>query len=327
MRPFIFTIVLPLLIGNIIIINEDKNIDINCQLIGPYEENSGEKLIDVQVTNKNTLFSCVGNLILKISNAKLTEFTYYRQNGVSIPKLSTKTLAVPFPTDYFYEHEMSVELAFQTGIDKQSTCKFVVVSISPKHFDISKLPSQKYNNDKSFVRIKNNKAIYFKEEFDFQFFSKRLNVKDYYRLPLDDYYFTYDSLGSFIYNEAYISFEDPLNVFPLIDSFDQLNGKRIELELSMNIPDVYFYFKKSLYVEPNYLLMSNSLKEGLIKTNHFYFPVYRLKELNGMQFRITINGLGHTRNSFSFTFSYYSDKYLVGNCSNATYCVVGGVYS
>lgn len=327
MKHLIIAIVLPLLIGNIIVIGEDKNVSISCPMIGPYEENSGEKSIDVQITNKNTVFPCLGNFTLKISNDKLKKFTYYHQDGINISKLSTKTLVVPIPTNYFYDHKMNVELAFQVTIDKQSACKFVIESISPKHFDISKLPAKKYSKDESFIRIKDNKVSYFKEEFDFQFFSKRLSVRNYYRLPLDDYYFTYDSLGSFAYAEAYISFGDPLNVFPLIDSVNQFKEKRVELELSMNIPDVYFYFKKPLYVEPNYLLMSNLPKEGLVKTNFFYFPIYKLKELNGMQFKICINKLGHTKNSFSYTFSYYSDKYLVGNCNNADYCVVGGIYS
>ena len=325
MKPSILLIILPLMISKIIII-DSKYISLSCPLIGPYQENSGDKKIEVHIHNSNSFIQFFGKLSVKISNDELPLTTYYVSPTLSIPNSSKLVHEVPFTTDYFFNRKMKVELLFQVNDGKIASCDFELESIKPECFEIEKLKNQTYSKDKAFVRITNNKVTYFNEKFDFQFYPKNIYSLNYYRLTLDYYNFDYDSFGPLVYDDAYLSFEDSGNLFPLIEPIGESMEKRVPVELRTNLPDVFPFFKSPLYVDPTYLLMSNSYKEGLVKTNHFYLPINRLKELNGYQFKINIERLGQTKNSFSFSFTYQSDRYLIGSCQNSDYCVVGGIY-
>lgn len=172
-----------------------------------------------------------------------------------------------------------------------------------------------------------NKAFNLGEEeeleiYNFSNLSHIVEIDYYHHLDISSLNFVYKGYKAFSYEEAYLTFNDEHNLYPLIK--EDNNKKVISLKLIQTETEISFAFN-DLYVNKATLEMSSVPREEYLKTNYFYFPKNKLNSLQGLSFDINVRGMGSYPLSFNYSFIINIDALLIGPCSLSEYCVVGGV--
>ena len=177
-----------------------------------------------------------------------------------------------------------------------------------------------YYNDKTRFYA-NGKFIL--EELEFPGFKKILTTDRYNRILINEYYLTYYSPEYFTYESAFLLYEDKKDIFKHVKVNDE-GYKQIPLKLTEQGNRVYLDFEGNFGIDPNSLEMyiPNS---GKTMTNYFYVPKNTGSLLNGETFKIRINGAGFSHFFIECSVQFYVDTFIIGDCVEGDYCVIGGV--
>ncbi|MDY0177809.1 MAG: hypothetical protein RBR85_01020 [Bacilli bacterium] len=295
-------------------------------LTSAYEENSGTQYLTLTIKSPSSfVFLKNTKLFLKIENDDLPLMTFYELPSLTLWYFETTTIDLPIPTHLYFEHRFKAHIILEYDMIFKVEIEIDFCSFSPQEIKINELESQKYVQEKVCFQIIDNKVIYQDEEFNFSSFHEELILPHYYRLDLDSFILEYLYHLPFKYESAFLSFEDPDNLFPLVD---EKSEEIKELELKINkLGDNHMFLSFSpLYVEENYHWASNTFKEGLLSTSYFYLPLNKQEEIYGKNFTLILKGLGETKNDYYFDFAYYFENNLFGSCQTSDYCLSGGVY-
>lgn len=164
---------------------------------------------------------------------------------------------------------------------------------------------------------------YLRERFYFDNIPATFANQDYFTLPLDGFTFTYYHEGhSFSYTEAYLTCDDPHNLFPYMKSDGIV---KIPLKLTQNKRNITIGYKNNMYVDEYDLTMSLTAKLGYSQTSTFYMPRGKNKELDETEFKIVIISAGKQDTDITMPVTYYSLNNRFGNCDDSEYCVRGGI--
>lgn len=300
------------------------NIKITTSFMGPFIENGEVHNMNVSLYNSRIdILPVTGTLKLKIRNDEVVEFTYFSSSQITLKKKESVAVNIPFPTDFFANGKCHCTIYFQAQIPYLTIVEFDVFSTSKKIIDIATLENRIYVNDKIGFQIVENEIFYKNEQYDFRGFLDELISDKYYRLELEQFYFVYESEKQFSYEKAFVTFEDPSNVFPLLEEDD--GQKAIPLKVyTLNDNKIQILFDK-LYVEENYLWMSSTYKDGLTISPYFYLPLNAQEKLFGLNLRLVITNAGEEQNDFYFDFEFYFGNNLFGDCQTSDFCLIGGV--
>lgn len=149
------------------------------------------------------------------------------------------------------------------------------------------------------------------------------DVDNYYRLPLEDTFITYECGLLFPGCTAHLHFTDYLKVFPYLDNDKEVPTFDIPLKVNGKIGGVSFSFPSVMYVNPSTLDMSLEARPGFSATRYFYLPKNRSEELLDQTFYLAVKDFGYGKTSFTWPIKYTNNHHLIGDCSNSDYCVIG----
>ncbi|MCH5179880.1 MAG: hypothetical protein J1F32_01535 [Erysipelotrichales bacterium] len=129
-----------------------------------------------------------------------------------------------------------------------------------------------------------------------------------------DSYFFQDELQ---FDEITMEIMDKNNIFPLLTHKEDTVIINLELEKKNNM--YYLSLLDKLYVYNDTLILSNSPKDGFVRTNYLYIPKNCLEE----QFDITIKfkSLGLQKINCYYNYILWRNKKFVGSCSSSLNCV------
>ena len=149
------------------------------------------------------------------------------------------------------------------------------------------------------------------------------DVDNYYRLPLDNTFITYECGLTFPGCTAHLHFTDYLKIFPYLDSDEEVPSFDIPLRTIVKKNGVSFAFPSVMYVNSKTLEMSLEARPGFIQTHYFYLPKNRSEELLDQNFVLDIRDFGYGKTSFMWEIKYTNNHHLIGDCSDSDYCVIG----
>lgn len=300
------------------------NVKISTEVMGPFTANSDPYNVNVTLFNsKIVLMPVRGNLKLEVKNRSMNQMMYFKSEEITLQNNQTTSKSIPLPMGYFFEGTCHFTLSFEAQLPYFTIVEFDIFESGSKHIEIGTLENGLYTDESVGFQIIENKVIYKNEHYDFRGFSSELICENYYRLELEQFYFVYESHASFIYEKAFLSFEDPFDVFPLLEEENEL--KIVPLKVFTLNDDKFQITFDKLYVEENYLWMSSTYKEGLAPSPYFYLPLNVQEELFGIELRLSILKAGGGRNDFHFSFDLYFGNNLFGACHSSDFCLVGGM--
>lgn len=161
------------------------------------------------------------------------------------------------------------------------------------------------------------------ESFLFDEYRDYVECDEYYRLLFSNLSFMYQYPTSFTYKNARIKFMDKYNLYPLIkkdgDNYTSVDISLINQEGRVKIET------NNLFYNPTSLETND---QGIgSKSNYLFVPKGRGKQISEYQFIIEVNEIGINKTSFTHDLETSVSPYFLGNCTDADYCVVGGVKS
>lgn len=299
-------------------------IKISSLVMGPFSENSGAQNMNLTLYNSRTEIAPIRGVIkLKVENDELPQFTHFISSEITLTRKVPAVADIPLPTSFFFNGACRFTLSFEAQLPYWTIIDFEAFTISKKSIEINSLENALYENEKIGFQIVENQVIYKTEKYDFRGFPSELLSENYYRLELNQFYFVYESEKDFAYEKAFLSFEDPFDVFPLLEEDNE--RKIVPLKVNtLTDAKMQISFDK-LYVEENYLWMSSTYKDGLASSKYFYLPLNAQEELFGLELRLSIIKAGDGQSDFHFDFEFYFGNNLFGDCHSSDFCLVGGV--
>ena len=176
---------------------------------------------------------------------------------------------------------------------------------------------------------------YYRDIFSFEDFTPFKTRNYYHRLDISSFsFFFYNDYceNNLSYENSYLEIEENQN-FQLYRylSPDNYNGfRRLNTRIERDLLFANHYMVKldqKLYVNPYTLIMSSTPLDGFVETRYFYFPKAYYDDCHITDFRLVITGLTINLYDLKYSFSYETDKPLLGNCSIAQYCIETSVGS
>jgi hypothetical protein len=283
--------------------------------ISPYEKNNSFS-IDINYHSpllEQTL------LQVTITNTKYNEQIIYARSINVIGNFSTSIMIYPYLIDDYYSC---------IGLYAYGNNFNVVqdIMIYPqKEFIIDQFvieDEQIFNGSVSKSLITSSGVSEYQyEQISFINFNGYIEHDYYLRLELEqlklriepnDYPSSQTMLG-------YLYIHDPDNYFPYIHQND--DKKEVAIVLIGDDDCYKFDFYPSLYVEPLMLLTSQQNYQGFVLSSYFYMPINRFEQLKiiemEIKFTLQLQHIYHV----NYSFQYYANRRLFGNCSNSLYCV------
>jgi hypothetical protein len=298
---------------------------VSSNYIGPYYENSGDQYVTLDIRyNKFWLGQGVGDLDVKISNEEIEEFNYFHVENITLMGVQSRYVDIKIPTDYYINHKAKVRIAFYITESIYIDISFDIFSFEQETININDLIGQTYNPISSAIKLVDNEIVYFNEKIDFSLFLKDNISSSYHYLDLERYLFKYPNGYDFSYKQAELTFMDRTGLFSSLDSKNR-TIKSIPLKIISLGDEFYGFSYSSLYVRESDYAMSLTNEVYFVKTNKFYLPLNKQDEMFGFSFSIIMRDVGMLHNDYHFSFEYYFDNNLIGECSNSEYCLSGGI--
>ncbi len=170
----------------------------------------------------------------------------------------------------------------------------------------------------------NSGVITYQEKYIFNDFFDYFLIDTYYRLLINQYYFSYQFFNDLTYRKAYLILPESFNEFCYIETND--NGQIVVPLFLIKEDEKYsLSFPSTMYVNPSTLEMSITKVSGFFITSYFYLPINHLNDLSESYFSFVIEGLGYSQSNFVWTASFLVYQGLIGPCDNSNYCVIGGI--
>ena len=161
------------------------------------------------------------------------------------------------------------------------------------------------------------------EIFDFTTFGDYLDVDYYYRLELNKISFRYPNDYSFVYDSAYLWFNDSDNLFPYL-THQSNKDVYIPISLYKSGPYIFFKYNKTFYINKRTLQISDVYRSGFVTTNSFYLPINGRSKFNNKTINFELDGMGLDGISTNISLRYDVSRSLVGICKDGDYCIIGG---
>lgn len=159
------------------------------------------------------------------------------------------------------------------------------------------------------------------------YFKYKYNYFDevvYHRLTLTRFCVSYECFLDFPGCTAKLHFVDYNRVFPYLDSHTSTPTFDIPLTTYVRSGVVYFDFP-NMYVNPDTLDMSLIARPGFELTKQFFLPINKMDLLLDQVFNLQVSEFGYGKTSFSWDIKYLTNYYLIGDCNDSEYCVIGEV--
>ena len=286
-------------------------------------------IYDDNVILSGTFTDCYVLAYLKVRLKKINASSYVSSTQI-LPTQDTTSgsgefsISLPF-NKYFDVTGLTIDISLIQRSNYHTLTNFYFhiypknsIGISSKDYK-----SKDYILSNRVMKLNGQEGISVDETFSFKETRDYFSTDQYYRLNLDDIYFTYQCDESFAYTESFLTTEDVNNVF---SGLKNENGD-IEVPLSISYIDnkVSFAFKDIMYVSTSTLEMSLTPKEGFVQTKYFYLPRNKRNDLDGYEFEIYTKNIGYNDTDVSIPLVFYSGQNIVGDCLNGEYCVIGGI--
>lgn len=290
--------------------------------IGPYE--SFEQDTDISFSYK--LNKSMSNVIetLKVRNAK-TNQTYYTISKAS-HKLTKNVLhEVTFPLKthlYLGNDGLNIQIDIKSN---DETLLFKNAIIYPKENktiyvskdNVARLQSKNVGFE---MTAKDTNYVY--DDFNFYDLENYQFFDLFYGFGLSPFSFLYNS-ENLNYKSAQLSFSDKSNVYK---NMSHQNGRiNLQLDIINQGKAKIFKYHNQLYVNRVNLDISDYYIPGYEETEELFFPVNSKENFAGTEFEIVINECGYNKYNLVFNLTYDDQHYLIGNCFQSDYCIIGEV--
>lgn len=160
------------------------------------------------------------------------------------------------------------------------------------------------------------------EIFNFSTLDRGIEEDDYYYLS-PSFEIAYNFVQPFICEKASLIIDDRYNVFPYLETLIY-QYKIVHLSFRQRDTHVSFFFSQSFYVDINTLYISSSPKEGFAITSYFFLPKGMKELVEKTSFELSLTHCGYSGYNFSTRLPVFFGNNLFGDCTNSSYCVVGG---
>lgn len=284
---------------------------------------------DNNVIFKGTFSDCYVLAYLKVRLKKINATSYISSTQISpIQNTASGTgeFSISLSFDkYFSASGLTIDVSLIQRSNSSTLTNFyfniypkVSLGISSKDYK-----SKDYVISNRVIKLKGQSGTSVDETFSFKETADYFSTDQYYRLSLDNIYFTYQCEDSFAYTESFLTTEDVNNVFSGLKN--EFGDIEVPLAISYIDNKVYFTFRDTMYVSPSTLEMSLTPKDGYVQTKYFYLPRNKRNELDGYEFEIYTKNIGYNDTDVSIPLSFYSGRNVVGDCLDGDYCVIGGI--
>jgi len=303
---------------------ENKTIYVTTNRLGPYEDgifNTSHFTFRTETLFRN-----------HVSFQTFLEFDYDNKSEVIWSQDTFYTMKRGEHFDFEYDFDYS-----KMKVKDQITIRFYCLEATTNGtlaeivFDIDlRKPSAKdvyeYATYHSYYSWKYDKSIanHWDDYFDFNVIPSMAYYDTYYRLDPAIFDFIYKSDYK-RYNYAALRITNYPDCLSSLDPFN-LGIINLELELEFNEDNtIHISFRNYFYIKKSTFEQSLTPKKGYVPTKFLYLPPNHLNEMGDMHLYFMFNGVGFTRQSFFINTQFAAGRYLLGECHNSDYCVVGGV--
>lgn len=160
------------------------------------------------------------------------------------------------------------------------------------------------------------------EMFNFAPLNRGIEEDDYYYLS-PSFEIAYNFVQPFICEKASLIIDDRYNVFPYLETLIY-QYKIVHLSFRQRDTHVSFFFSQSFYVDINTLYISSLPKEGFAITSYFFLPKGMKELVEKTSFELSLTHCGYSGYNFSTRLPVFFGNNFFGDCTNSSYCVVGG---
>lgn len=160
------------------------------------------------------------------------------------------------------------------------------------------------------------------ETFNFSTLDRGIEEDNYYYFS-PSFEIAYSFTKPFICGEASLIIDDRYNVFPYLDTLIY-QYKIVHLSYRQRNTHVSFFFSQSFYVDIDTLYISSAPKEGFVVTSYFFLPKGMKEQVEKTSFKLSFTRCGYSGYNFEKKLSVFFGNNLFGDCTDSSYCVVGG---
>lgn len=293
--------------------------------IGPFVENNN----DYSISGSYKSFVNISGVVEKL-NVYLRDGTkVYTENKVrhDVVSKSKYNLTFTLPLKSLLNKDginCSIQLFNSSNEPIYDFASFNLKPISKEKITVKNYLNEAYTIDDIVVDPDHYENAH-QESFLFDGFIDYFNVDSYYRIDLNDLYLTYNSPKPFPISHGSLTFIDFNKLFPYLDNNKPLPEFNIPIVATERYGKIHFSFEEIMYVNPRTLEMSFTARPGFELTRYFYLPINKCQDLMNQVFILKMSNFGHGKISFNWNMRYTNTRYLIGDCSNSDYCVVGEV--
>lgn len=274
-----------------------------------------------------------------ITNSNGTEICFYSQTPKTYENFEKKEYKIEIAPSLLKlgSHTIRLALLNYNNVYHQTTFKLFCRNfalnrtiIQPELLDGDYVGYQDYVKFNSF-----SGHNYYRDIFSFDDFTPFKTNEFYHRLDVStfSFYFYNDYCeNSLFYENSYLEIEENQNLqlYRYISPENYSGYRRLNTKIERDSLYSNHYIVKlnqHLYVNPHTLIMSSVPLNGFVETRYFYFPKAYYDICHITNFRLIIAGLTINFYDLRYSFSYETEKPLLGNCSIAQYCIetnIGG---
>ncbi len=295
-------------------------------IYGPFEQHADNPNLKIDITSTSLINQEV-YCLFKIMDENNIVVAQSKSTNAIVSKFQNGKVSINLLTQAYLDSN-GMDVLFYLVDSKNSSnllsSNFQVFPIKTSTYNpIEYSQSHIFEYSTSF-KFANSGIITYQEKYIFNDFFDYFLIDTYYRLLINQYFFSYQYINDLTYRKAYLILPDSFNEFCYIESND--NGQIVvPLSLVKNAENYSLSFPTKMYVNPNTLEMSITKLAGFAITSYFYLPINHLKDLNESTFTFVIEGLGYSQSNFIWTASFLVYQGLIGPCDNSDYCVIGGI--
>lgn len=296
--------------------------DITSSVIGPFKKNQIKENIVLSVTTNSLIdrpvigrlcIYDINNNLMSMSKSPLTYISKY-----SPIKLS---FAMNFPNG-LDENGFIIDFDLLDDNVIKWTSKATIKLNSATNIDV--LENKNYKTPVTAFYFKGKRIITLSEEYNFDNIYDYFPADYYQKIDLSKFSFKYNYSKDFTYADATLYIYDEHNIFTNMQHDDDVL-LRVPLKITQADGDYHFSYGCNLYVDPITFDMSFSFLPNYKKTNNFYLPINKKKEILDTTFEIGLYDCGDNHISFYWELDYLVNTNIVGNCYESAYCIIGGV--
>lgn len=297
--------------------------DISSNVIGPFKEKQLKENVVLKVTTNSLIDKpIIGRLCIYDNNNKLISMSKSAEQYISKYSPVTLYLTMNFPSGidnsgFIIDFDLLEENVIKW------TSKANIKLINDKEINV--LSNKAYVTPATSFYFKGKNIITLTEKYDFDNIYDYFPVDYYQKLDISKFSFNYKSSANLTYDGATLFIYDTKRIFPHLQHEEDDITLRIPLEIYKDNSEYHIRYGCNLYVDPTTFKMSFVFQPNYKKTNSFYLPINRKKDILDTKFEIVLYECGDNKITFNWELDYLVDTNIVGNCSDSAYCVIGGI--